>query len=1127
MKKIKKIFLILNVFLAIILLPLTVHSFAESISRNKHFTEPNDWTKFQDNNTKNYIQRNIKKVFQRLKSSVTKNDNITKALQKDNLDIVKLTIPLIDLKKMNSDLPKSGKNYTDAKLTINDKKSTLVKVKYRGDNYYHWGYEKKSFTIKKEDGSRLNLINPKPSSYIADIIAFDLARKEGLYTPKAKFIGLFINNKYQGIFQETEEIDTNYITKNELDFIAIFQGENISESHRSGPPLFLDPYKWNIAAGYSKEAALTPLLETINNENAQKIISFFDYDYLLRFYTYVSLIQNSHFDSAHNWFIGQKKNGLFYPVVWDPVGWVMNYGSGEGVEEMKFVLTEKLRKNVYFNRDFVNNLWKVINDNSLETWLFSSIDKNKDSLSDNLKYDFFGGGVWDNPNGTRAHQPPKSVLLKIQNLKDTINTRYKFIKQKLSGSSAEYYTENEFLYIKYSAISNAFIQKVYKTQNLPPSSSLQVYNKFSFSSNPYSSFEIFSGREKGRGGLPYAQICPIVYRIKIDPSSEIKPVLTHSLTREKIPIKKTKGFPLTDCMMDFSRPNPSLSQSQPNSNDELSTPPPNDQPSSFHLQLPNINPHYYLDQKKREDTGTVIFQDTRFEKVKFKKGALRENLRLSFSEKKLFGRDRFLLIPKNIQNDYFGSLDQSKNNQLLTPTINQEINLFINNFFIGHYVLIENPDSKSFFETQGFTFDTDIYESISPDTNDIENWEKISSDPHLEENELEPLEKLFHNLEKNDLIENYLDTKNLQSLLSFLKETGNEYPDYLIYFDNTQGKFLFFPNKYPKYSPSPNYQIKDPLLLKITNKLSKKKRTPSKPLPWKNKLFTLNGQRLSIEEGVYTITEDIIIPPGYQVIINPGVKLFLKPGVSIISYSKVSAKGTANKPIMIGPDKKKPWGVFAVLGPGANDSNFQYFKVTGGSEAYIDNIYLSGQLSIYHANVTLDNCTFKKAQADDSLNIKYSTNSSITNSFFKNNSADAIDFDYVSGQISNNFFENNGNDSIDISGSTVSIFENTIKNSGDKCISIGEKSYPTITKNTLDNCQIGVEVKDESQAKLIKNIISNNKIGINAYQKKEFFGSSQVDAYQTTFFQNETDYDFLNTFTGNKFESDNSQIKIH
>jgi len=224
-----------------------------------------------------------------------------------------------------------------------------------------------------------------------------------------------------------------------------------------------------------------------------------------------------------------------------------------------------------------------------------------------------------------------------------------------------------------------------------------------------------------------------------------------------------------------------------------------------------------------------------------------------------------------------------------------------------------------------------------------------------------------------------------------------------------------------------------------------------------NQIFFVNKNfKEIILSGVHNINQTVIVPQGYTLKIMPGTTLYFASGASLISYSPI----IANNANFLAQNPNQPWGSVAVINSDQS-SQFNNTRFSDGSDGYVNAVYFSGMLSIYHSPAEVSNSFFQNARADDALNIKNAT-ATVANSTFYNNSADAIDFDFMRGAIENNTFKNNGNDGIDLSGSTIIIKNNTIENSGDKCISIGEKSLNTIIDNNiLSGCNIGVEIKDD------------------------------------------------------------------
>ncbi|MDD5031502.1 MAG: right-handed parallel beta-helix repeat-containing protein [Patescibacteria group bacterium] len=274
-----------------------------------------------------------------------------------------------------------------------------------------------------------------------------------------------------------------------------------------------------------------------------------------------------------------------------------------------------------------------------------------------------------------------------------------------------------------------------------------------------------------------------------------------------------------------------------------------------------------------------------------------------------------------------------------------------------------------------------------------------------------------------------------------------------------------------------------------------------------NPYFLVNekNKEIVLPAGNYNIGRTIIIPSGYTLKIQPGSTLIFSPKTSLVSYSNIIAQGNPSAPINFMAGGKEPWGVLAVLNTD-KQSIFDYCKFSSGKDDYINGVYFSGMLSIYHSKVKISDSRFSNAKADDSLNIKYSS-AELSQNTFSDNAADGIDFDFIKeGFIKQSEFYNNGNDAIDLSGSTILIENNYIEGSGDKGISVGEKSLGTlIYNNILNGCNIGVEIKDLSDIKIINNVIINNKIGLNAYQKKPVFGGGKAEVYNSILWQNELD----------------------
>lgn len=261
-----------------------------------------------------------------------------------------------------------------------------------------------------------------------------------------------------------------------------------------------------------------------------------------------------------------------------------------------------------------------------------------------------------------------------------------------------------------------------------------------------------------------------------------------------------------------------------------------------------------------------------------------------------------------------------------------------------------------------------------------------------------------------------------------------------------------------------------------------------------------NNSELYLAAGTHRLTETVIVPRGTKLTIAPGATLMFDQGVSLISYSPIEANGTADRPITFEPSGDQPWGVVAVIEGGS--ATFRYCHFSHGKDALVNGAYLSGMLSSYHTDLTMERCTVESGQADDGINVKFAE-ATITNSVFRHQSSDSIDFDFVTGTVSGNLFLETGNDSVDISGSQVRIENNVMRGSGDKGVSVGEESQPVIVNNLIINGNIGIEIKDLSEATIGNVTIVGNKVGLNAYRKKEIFGGGHGRVYNSIIWDNE------------------------
>ncbi|PLX18136.1 MAG: hypothetical protein C0601_05590 [Candidatus Muiribacterium halophilum] len=268
----------------------------------------------------------------------------------------------------------------------------------------------------------------------------------------------------------------------------------------------------------------------------------------------------------------------------------------------------------------------------------------------------------------------------------------------------------------------------------------------------------------------------------------------------------------------------------------------------------------------------------------------------------------------------------------------------------------------------------------------------------------------------------------------------------------------------------------------------------------------LKDDVLIIKKGSYEVKENLIIPSGYDLLIEKGVKLNLYPDVNIIVYGALNIKGTKEEPVEIKAKySDRPFGTVASINS-RKDSEVSYLNISGGNETNYGGIFFSGQFCYYWSDVKISNSKFLHANADDSLNIK---NSDVNVSYclFKDNSSDAFDGDFITGNVENCDLISNNGDGVDVSGSRIKVVSCKFDNTKDKGISVGENTNMFIFNCRFTENQIGVASKDLSNTTILYSEFEENEKALSVYQKKEIFGPSRIDVYTSVFSKNTKDFD--------------------
>ncbi|MDZ4245448.1 MAG: right-handed parallel beta-helix repeat-containing protein [Candidatus Gracilibacteria bacterium] len=1024
-----------------------------------------------------------------------------------------------------------------AKLLFNGEKYD-VKVKIHAASLNHYTGQNKSYKIKLLDDKTINgyskfkliIFSDRSFHPLINYIFYDFL---DLYGAEHKLVSFalndsdyfsyyFLGNNFKEYAVINELSNSSYIGKARvLDCLFNFFIRLEGGGHQN----FLNyEFGFNEVSGdFIDKAKVNYLIFLLNqailDDDYERLISFFDYDYLIKYSALSSILQASHDLSGDNQaFVYKETDGKFYPIVGSEMVYVYRYNLveaennvelcaiGEEVmigEEIDFFST--LNKNPAFRQDKYKKIFEILNNtelmNEIQRFLQSnylagfgsSLDIDTFSWEDYLLNSF--SSLSFNLSLLREDLTSSHFMVYLSDNKENISLKINPI------SISELIIEDLILNFREPLEAGSFIDLTVKNGDRFRSERIFITEDTDKLDISDYLFENSSFLFLDDDLIPKINETEIVLENGIKPVKDISFRIYNSVANFEL--KENENIFVYRNEEDYKQSIDDFYNYQSTNPKYCKTKHYNDL-SDFNWNLihdPALLQEEYRhlwDQMKNIDDDFSHIEDI----LDNKKDVL---LTLQNYIEPKTGKGGIILI-KNILHDlafskiYMNVVQIGTNVQveiipisLVDDFFDKFIIHFNDSFLPGQKVFVKlKKDNGDVLLNYEYVFDGDA------DFMDISFLLKdVSFRSDFDENLKTVKTKYFLNLSFVDFEGNiFVDSLDLKAKNSITdkKLSGED-----LFYEIADGNAYYFYEK--DFSPRETYN--------------------------RYGIFDIDEDKLILSGNVY-IYEDIIVPKNTELIIDPGTNIYLAQGVSLVSYSKVTANGAEDAPINVySIDPIIPFGTFSMLDEGASGSTFDYFNIQNGSETYINGVYFSGMFNAYHvSDVIVNHSSFKYAKADDSLNFKYS-NSDVLNSYFFENSADAIDFDFMGGNIIGNRFENNGDDAVDTSGSTTLIKDNYIYESGDKCISLGEKSNVLVVNNLLDGCSIGIEVKDLSSPVILNNVIKNNAIGVNSYQKKSEFGGGHAEVWNTLFYNNGREIVFENTFKGKKLKTDDSDISIN
>lgn len=279
-----------------------------------------------------YVKNYLKKEYIKYTSPKELKDD------ESSLKTFSVTISQKDINLLNSNLPDSGKKqYVYGYLKVSDDKEVKkVKLRYRGDNNYHWLYDQKSLRIKmlSKDtynmDKKFNLINPPGMISFRDVVNYDISKKLGLISPDCYPVRVKINGKYMGVYLYISQVDESLLRKEKLMPGSIYYGDLLG--YEGDDNLWTNHKLWDKKASRNAEQKQNKediefYINSIKNDNDIEFYKFaeqyLEKDKYFKFIALDRLLGTHHHDYTHNhkvYFDPYK--GKFEPISWDIRFWL-------------------------------------------------------------------------------------------------------------------------------------------------------------------------------------------------------------------------------------------------------------------------------------------------------------------------------------------------------------------------------------------------------------------------------------------------------------------------------------------------------------------------------------------------------------------------------------------------------------------------------------------------------------------------------------------------------------------------------------------------------------------------------------------------------------------------------------
>lgn len=298
------------------------------------------------------------------------------------IPVLELFVSASEQRRLEENLPHSGRSYVDASMTYPDGRIEKVSMRYKGDHFWHWAARKKSIRIKTRKkrlfqrmrGFSLNA--PKMPDLIGEYLSYEFGDEFGLIRPQGEFVEVWVNGEFNGVHILIEQLEEMVTRKNGRMPGDLYAADVTMRESWDGIPslVFENAGLWEKKAINNHFAPdethnLDRLIELLNQapsaERTAALRNLVDLEAFARFHAYRIICQTRHFDRTHNQRLYYDPwRNVFEPIIWDPVGWHQNWVPTRGQAAKMHILCNRLDHALYEDPVFLAARQRV-----LEEWI--------------------------------------------------------------------------------------------------------------------------------------------------------------------------------------------------------------------------------------------------------------------------------------------------------------------------------------------------------------------------------------------------------------------------------------------------------------------------------------------------------------------------------------------------------------------------------------------------------------------------------------------------------------------------------------------------------------------------------------------------------------------------------------